>query len=125
MSRITHAKATPRDVVDAARAGDASAAPSRRTVLLTGDGSHQLTANDIGPMGRYGAKPVIILLNNSMFGVEEVLAEVQGHVYNFVAPWNYHELPAARGCTGWYTARVTTVGGTGRGTGQGGGARQR
>lgn len=86
------------------------AAPSRRTILVTGDGSHQLTANDIGPMGRYGAKPVIILLNNSMFGVEEVLSEVQGHVYDFLAPWNYHELPAALGCTGWYTARVTTVG---------------
>jgi indolepyruvate decarboxylase len=90
--------------------GAATADPSRRTILVTGDGSHQLTANDIGAMGRYGAKPVIILLNNSMYGVEEVLSQHQGHVYDFLAPWNYHELPAAFGCTGWYTARVTTVG---------------
>ncbi|MBC3844480.1 hypothetical protein GXW82_43135 [Streptacidiphilus sp. 4-A2] len=34
----------------------------------------------------------------------------QGHVYDFLAPWNYHELPEALGCTGWYTARVTTLG---------------
>lgn len=61
-------------------------------------------------MGRYRAKPVIILLNNSMYGIEEVLSEQQGHVYDFLAPWNYYELPAAFGCTGWYTARVTTVG---------------
>jgi indolepyruvate decarboxylase len=90
--------------------GAAMADPSRRTVLVTGDGSHQLTANDIGAMGRYRAKPVIILLNNSMYGIEEVLSERQGHVYDFLAPWNYYELPAAFGCTGWYTARVTTVG---------------
>jgi indolepyruvate decarboxylase len=90
--------------------GAAMAAPSRRTVLITGDGSHQLTAGEIGAMGRYGVKPVIILLNNSMYGVEEILSPVQGHVYDFLAPWNYHDLPAALGCTGWYTARVTTVG---------------
>jgi indolepyruvate decarboxylase len=90
--------------------GAAMADPSRRTVLVTGDGSHQLTAGDIGAMGRYGTKPVIIVLNNTMYGVEEVLSPTQGHVYNVLAPWNYHELPAAMGCTGWYTARVSTVG---------------
>jgi len=89
--------------------GAAMADPSRRTVLITGDGSHQLTAGDVGAMGRYGAKPVIILLNNTMYGVEEVLSLTQGHVYNTLAPWNYHELPAALGCTGWYTTRVSTV----------------
>jgi indolepyruvate decarboxylase len=90
--------------------GAAMADPSRRTVLVTGDGSHQLTANELGAMGKYGAKPVIILLNNTMYGVEEVLSETQGHVYDFLAPWNYHELPAAFGCTGWYTAQVSTLG---------------
>jgi indolepyruvate decarboxylase len=45
-----------------------------------------------------------------MYGVEEVLQPRQGHAYDVLAPWNYHELPAALGCTGWYTARVTTVG---------------
>ena len=27
-----------------------------------------------------------------------------------LAPWNYHALPAALGCQGWFTARVTTLG---------------
>lgn len=89
--------------------GAAMADPSRRTVLVTGDGAHQLTANEIGTMGRYGVKPVIIVLNNSMYGVEEVLNEHQGHVYDFLAPWNYHQLPEALGCKGWYTTRVTTI----------------
>jgi indolepyruvate decarboxylase len=90
--------------------GAAMADPSRRTVLVTGDGSHQLTAGELGAMGRYGVKPVIIVLNNTMYGVEEVLSPTQGHVYNVLAPWNYHQLPAAMGCAGWYSARVSTVG---------------
>ena len=31
-------------------------------------------------------------------------------VYNDLAPWNYHTLPAALGCQGWFTAKVTTLG---------------
>ena len=37
--------------------GVALADPSRRAILITGEGSHQLTANDIGAMGRFGANP--------------------------------------------------------------------
>ena len=29
---------------------------------------------------------------------------------NDLAPWDYHALPAALGCRGWFTARVTTLG---------------
>jgi len=31
-------------------------------------------------------------------------------IYNDLAPWDYHALPAALGCRGWFTARVTTLG---------------
>ena len=34
--------------------GVALADPGRRTILITGEGSHQLTANEIGSMGRFG-----------------------------------------------------------------------
>ena len=30
--------------------------------------------------------------------------------YNDLAPWNYHQLPGALGCTNWFTARVATNG---------------
>jgi len=30
--------------------------PGRRTILITGEGSHQLTANEIGNMGRFGRR---------------------------------------------------------------------
>ena len=91
--------------------GAALADPSRRVVLVTGDGSHQLTANELGVMGRYGVKPIIFLLNNETFGVEELVSntDIYGHDYNKLAPWNYHEVPAAMGCADWYSTKVRTV----------------
>jgi indolepyruvate decarboxylase len=59
-----------------------------RTILITGDGSHQLTANEIGVMGRYGIKPIIFVLNNGAYGVEIVLSE-KGLSYDDLAKWNY------------------------------------
>jgi indolepyruvate decarboxylase len=90
--------------------GIALADPSRRTVLFTGDGSHQLTATAIGTMGRYGLKPIIFVLNNEGYMVERALEANPDWVYNDIAPWNYHALPAALGCQGWFTAKVTTLG---------------
>lgn len=91
--------------------GAALADPSRRVVLITGDGSHQLTANELGVMGRYEAKPVILLLNNKTFGVEELVSDTArlGHEYNKLAPWRYHEVPAAMGCPDWFAVKVHTV----------------
>ena len=89
--------------------GVALAEPKRRTVMVSGDGAHQLTANEIGVMGRYGINPIIIVLNNGIFGVEDVLSE-RGHVYDDLAGWNYHTLPAAMGCRDWFCTRIETVG---------------
>src|SRR6202051_282764 len=50
--------------------GIALADPNRRTILITGEGSHQLTANEIGNMGRYGANPIILVLTNDGYMVE-------------------------------------------------------
>jgi indolepyruvate decarboxylase len=90
--------------------GIALADPSRRTVLFTGEGSHQMTAADVGTMGRNGLKPVIFVLNNAGYMVERALEENPDWVYNDLAQWNYHALPAALGCRGWFTAKVTTLG---------------
>jgi len=90
--------------------GIALADPSRRTVLFTGEGSHQMTASDMGTMGRNGLKPIIFVLNNAGYMVERALEEDPDWVYNDLAPWNYHALPAALGCRGWFTAKVTTLG---------------
>jgi indolepyruvate decarboxylase len=90
--------------------GTSVADPSRRTVLITGEGSHQLTANEIGNYGRHGVKPVIFVLSNSGYGVERSLEEYPDWNYNDLAPWDYHKLPAALGCKDWFTAKVETNG---------------
>jgi indolepyruvate decarboxylase len=90
--------------------GIALADPSRRTVLITGEGSHQLTANEIGSMGRFGAKIVVFVLNNDGYLVERALEENPEWTYNDLAPWRYSELPKALGCADWFTARVEKVG---------------
>ena len=61
-------------------------------------------------MGRNGLKPVIFVLNNGRYMVERALEANPDQVYNDLAQWNYHALPAALGCQGWFTAKVTTPG---------------
>ncbi|HEX4146543.1 MAG TPA: thiamine pyrophosphate-binding protein [Pirellulales bacterium] len=90
--------------------GVAMADRSRRTVLFTGEGSHQLTAADVGTMGRNGLKPVIFVLNNAGYMIERALEKDPNWEYNDLAPWDYHTLPAALGCKEWFTAKVTTLG---------------
>ena len=88
--------------------GVALAKTSGRTLLVTGDGSHQLTLNELAVMGRYGVKPVIFVLNNGLYGIEDVISE-RGHAYDDLAAVRYHLLPEAFGCQGWLTAKVGTV----------------
>lgn len=93
-----------------AAVGAAAAAPDSRVVLVTGDGSHQLTAQEIGQFGRLKLKPVVFLLNNNGYLIERLLCKDPAIYYNDVAPWRYSELPHALGIDGWYTARVATCG---------------
>jgi indolepyruvate decarboxylase len=88
--------------------GAAVAARDRRIVLITGEGSHQLTVQEIGQFGRLGLKPVVFVLNNFGYLIERLLCKDPAIAYNDVAPWRYTELPHAFGCDDWYTARVTT-----------------
>ena len=90
--------------------GAALAAPDRRVILITGEGSHQLTAQEVGQFHRFGLKPIIFVLNNDGYLIERLLCENPESYYNDLAKWNYHKLPEALGCEGWLTARVTTWG---------------
>lgn len=90
--------------------GAAVAAKDRRIVLVTGEGSHQLTVQEISQFGRLGLKPVIFVLNNDGYLIERLLCEDPEIEYNDVARWKYSQLPDAFGCDGWFTARVQTNG---------------
>jgi indolepyruvate decarboxylase len=88
--------------------GAAVAAPDRRLVLVTGEGSHQFTAQEISQFGRLGLKPIIFVLNNAGYLIERLLCKDPTIAYNDIADWRYSELPHALGCDDWFTARVTT-----------------
>jgi indolepyruvate decarboxylase len=90
--------------------GVALADPSRRTILITGEGSHQLTANEIGSIGRFGANVIVFVLNNDGYLIERALEENPDWSYNDLAHWRYAELPRTLGCAEWFAARVTTLG---------------
>jgi len=88
--------------------GVAMAKTTGHTWMVTGDGSHQLTLNELAVMGRYGITPRIVVLNNNLYGIEDVISE-RGHGYDDLAAVNYHLLPEAFGCKNWLSARVSTV----------------
>jgi indolepyruvate decarboxylase len=90
--------------------GAAVAAPDRRVILITGEGAHQLTAQEICQFGRRGLRPIIFVLNNSGYLIERLLDKDATMAYNDVASWRYTELPHAFGCDDWFTARATTCG---------------
>src|SRR5258707_13427453 len=75
--------------------GVALADPNRRTILITGEGSHQLTANEIGNMGRYNANPIILCLNNDGYMVERAPEPNPDWSCNDLAKWHYAEVPHA------------------------------
>ena len=69
--------------------GACLAAPDRQVVLLVGDGSFQVTCQDLSTMIRQGQKPVIFLLNNDGYTIERVICD---RPYNDIQRWKYHRL---------------------------------
>ena len=70
--------------------------PQRRHVLCMGDGSFQLTAQELSTIVRHGLTPVILLLNNAGYTIERSILRMRSP-YNDVANWSYHELPRVFG----------------------------
>lgn len=65
------------------------AKPKSRVILITGEGSHQLTAMEIGNMLRRGVKPIVIVLNNKGYTIERVLSETPEDCFNDIMQMNY------------------------------------
>ncbi|MBE1486693.1 indolepyruvate decarboxylase [Plantactinospora soyae] len=74
--------------------GAATASPERRVVLVTGDGSLQLTVQEISRMMATGQRPIIFVLNNAGYTVERAI-DGPHQPYNDIDDWRYTELPAA------------------------------
>ncbi|WP_193014352.1 MULTISPECIES: alpha-keto acid decarboxylase family protein [Gammaproteobacteria] len=89
--------------------GAALAAPEKRIILITGEGSHQLTVQEISQFVRFGLKPIILVLNNDGYLIERLLCDYPEAYYNDLAQWNYHLLPKAFGAKDWHCEKVTTI----------------
>src|SRR5260370_8564785 len=83
------------------------AAPQRRTVLITGEGSHQQTAQEVGQFSRYGLKPMIFDRNNHGYLIERLLCKHGEREDNDVVSRNYQHLPAPLAGANWITASFT------------------
>jgi indolepyruvate decarboxylase len=69
--------------------GAGMAAQDRQTVLFVGDGSFQVTCQDLSTMIRNRLRPVIFLINNDGYTIERVISD---RSYNDLQPWHYHRL---------------------------------
>jgi indolepyruvate decarboxylase len=70
------------------------ARPDKRVVLLQGDGSFQMTAQELSTLLRHRCNPIIFLLNNDGYGIERLIHDGP---YNDIQRWSYHKLPEAFG----------------------------
>ena len=68
------------------------ATPGRRHILLTGEGSLQMTVQEISTVMRHGLKPWIFVNQNEGYTVERCVLGKDAK-YNEIATWRYSELP--------------------------------
>ena len=76
--------------------GSQLANPHRRNILLIGDGSFQLTVQELSTMIRQDIKPVIFLINNDGYTVERLIHGME-EPYNDINMWDYKALPKVFG----------------------------
>ncbi|KAL1645153.1 hypothetical protein SLS61_008477 [Didymella pomorum] len=83
---------------------------SGRTILFIGDGSLQMTVQEISTMIRHGLDVIIIVLNNDGYTIERAIHGLKEN-YNDVATWRYLGAPHFFGAKeGTYTASARTWG---------------
>jgi indolepyruvate decarboxylase len=68
------------------------ATPGRRHLLLTGEGSLQMTVQEISTVMRLDLQPLIFVIQNSGYTVERAVLGKDAR-YNDIANWRYSELP--------------------------------
>ncbi|KAI6779661.1 pyruvate decarboxylase [Emericellopsis cladophorae] len=78
----------------------------RRTILFVGDGSFQLTAQELSTMIRQGLKPIIFVICNEGFTIERFIHGMEA-TYNDISQWDFKALVDVFG--GSKTSRTFTV----------------
>ena len=71
-----------------------AAKPRQRVIALEGDGSIQMTAQELSSMVRYDKSPIVFVVNNKGYTAERLIHDGP---FNDIAQWQYHLLPLAWG----------------------------
>ncbi|KAL3230643.1 Pyruvate decarboxylase isozyme 1 [Nakaseomyces bracarensis] len=83
--------------------------PKKRVILFIGDGSLQLTVQEISTMIRWGLKPYLFVLNNDGYTIERLIhGEKAG--YNDIQNWDHLSLLPTFGAKDYENHRVATTG---------------
>ncbi|XP_047058086.1 pyruvate decarboxylase 1-like [Lolium rigidum] len=87
--------------------GYAQAAKDKRVISFIGDGSFQVTAQEVSTMIRWAQNNIIFLINNGGYTIE---VEIHDGPYNIIKNWNYTGVVEAfhNGEGKCYTAKVRT-----------------
>lgn len=90
--------------------GAAMADTDSRGVLMVGDGSAQLTIQELGTIIREKVNPVVFLINNDGYTIERSIHGVEAE-YNDITTYDWSKIPAAFGGTDANTVvlKATTV----------------
>ena len=87
-------------------AAEAAAELNKRVILFVGDGSLQLTVQEISTMIRSGLKPIIFVLNNDGYTIERLIHD--GPYNDINTSWDYQHLLQFFGAKEQASYRVTT-----------------
>lgn len=66
--------------------GYAMGKPERKVITMVGDGSFQMTAQEVSQMVRYKVPIIIFLINNKGYTIE---VEIHDGLYNRIKNWDY------------------------------------
>lgn len=88
----------------------------QRMMIFAGDGGFQMTAQCISTQTRLGLNPIIFIMDNGVYAIEQWLAGPEAFTPGSDVPffplcelheWNYSKLADVFGCKGW---KVNTYG---------------
>ncbi|NNC22761.1 alpha-keto acid decarboxylase family protein [Salinisphaera sp. USBA-960] len=90
--------------------GTCLAAPKRRHLLFIGDGSFQLTMQELSTLLHQDQKPIIFIINNFGYTIERFIHGINAS-YNDIKNWDYSALPSIFSSSDQYISfRVQTEG---------------
>ncbi|MEU5364560.1 thiamine pyrophosphate-dependent enzyme [Streptomyces sp. NPDC005925] len=82
--------------------------PDQKVLVFSGDGGFQMTAQCLSTQTRFGLDPIVFVIDNGVYAVEQWLADAA--VFHSDEPfykpcrlhrWNYSALADVFGCRGW------------------------